>query len=235
MGQDKSKTMANRPDHAPAPLRSERGEIDTFLERARASVAVRGTRGRLIFALDATQSRQPTWDAACELQAEMFQEVAGRLDVQLVHYRGVRECQASRWVSDGRTLASLMSTIECQTGHTQIGKVLAHVRRENERQKVSTLVFVGDAMEEKLDDLCHAAGLLGVPAFIFQEGDDPTAERAFREIARLTHGAYCHFDLGAAHQLTELLRTAAAYAAGGVHALSTSRNADFVKLLQQLK
>ena len=109
------------------------------------------------------------------------------------------------------------------------------MRRENERQKVSTLVFVGDAMEEKLDDLCHAAGLLGVPAFIFQEGDDPTAERAFREIARLTHGAYWHFDLGAAHQLAELLRAAAAYTAGGLQALSTSRNVDVVKLLQQLK
>ena len=30
--------------------------------------------------------------------------------------------------------------------------------------KVQALVFVGDAMEEKLDDLCHAAGELGVPA-----------------------------------------------------------------------
>src|SRR6202011_5711431 len=76
----------------------------------------------------------------------------------------------------------------------------------------------GDAMEENLDDLCHAAGelgLLSVPAFMFQEGDDPVSERAFREIARLTRGAYCRFDPGAAHQLAELLRAAAACAAGG--------------------
>ena len=72
--------------------------------------------------------------------------------------------------------------------------------------KVQALVFVGDAMEEKLDDLCDAAGELGVPAFLFQEGDDPIAEQAFREIARLTRGAYCRFDPGAAHQLAELLR-----------------------------
>jgi hypothetical protein len=78
-------------------------------------------------------------------------------------------------------------------------------------------------------------GSLGVPAFIFQEGDDPSAERAFREIARLTHGAYCHFDPGAAYQLAELLRAAATYAAGGLRALSASRNAGVVKLLQQLK
>ena len=165
-----------------------------------------GLRGRLIFALDATMSRQPTWDTACALQADMFREAAaiGGLDVQLVYYRGLAECRASRWVSQAERLAELMARIDCRGGHTQIGKVLAHARRETEKTKVQALVFVGDAMEEKLDDLCHAAGelgLLGVPAFMFQEGDDPIAEQAFREIARLTRGAYCRFDPGAAHQL----------------------------------
>jgi hypothetical protein len=94
-------------------------------------------------------------------------------------------------------------------------------------------------MEEKLDDLCHAAGelgLLGVPAFTFQEGDDPIVEQAFREIARLTHGAYCRFDPGAAHQLAELLRAVATYAAGGVKALSAAqRSAGAAQLLLQLR
>ena len=91
--------------------------------------------------------------------------------------------------------------------------------------KVQALVYVGDAMEEAIDDLCAAAGqlgLLGVPAFMFQEGYDPIAEQAFREMARLSRGAYCRFDPGAAHELAELLRAAAAYAAGGVKALPTS-------------
>ena len=68
-----------------------------------------------------------------------------------------------------------MAQIDCRGGHTQIGKVLAHARRENEAKKVQALVFVGDAMEEPIDDLCAAAGelgLLGVPAFVFQEGGD---------------------------------------------------------------
>src|SRR5690606_13667619 len=84
-------------------------------------------------------------------------------------------------------------------------------------------VFVGDAMEEPIDDLCAAAGelgLLGVPVFMFQEDAEPVAERAFREIARLSRGAYCRFAPGAAHELAELLRAAAAYAAGGLNALS---------------
>ena len=134
-----------------------------------------------------------------------------------------------------------MERIDCRGGHTQIGKVIAHARRETESTKVQALVFVGDAMEEKLDDLCHAAGelgLLGVPAFMFQEGDDPIAEQAFREIARLTRGAYCRFDPGAAHQLAELLRAAAAYAAGGMRALadlSARRQAGALKLLAQMR
>ena len=203
--------------------------------------AVPGQRGRLIFALDATMSRQPLWDTACKLQADMFREAAaiGGLEVQLVYFRGLAECRASRWVSDARQLAALMEKIDCRGGHTQIGKVLAHTRRETEQRKVQALVMVGDAMEEPIDDLCAVAGalgLLGVPAFVFQEGYDPIAERAFREIARLSKGAYSRFDPGAAHQLAELLRAVAAYAAGGMKALANLKaNATAVKLLEQLR
>jgi len=172
-------------------------------------------RGRLVFALDATMSRQPLWDTACKLQGDMFREAAavGGLDIQLVYYRGLAECRASRFVSDATKLGELMSRIDCRGGNTQIGKVLSHTRHESERRKVQALVFVGDAMEEAVDALCKGAGelgLLGVPAFMFQEGGDPIAEQAFREIARLTRGAYCRFDPGAAGQLRELLRAVAA-------------------------
>ena len=231
-------------DRAPAKA-SNRGEIDAFLARVKSlgPATAPGERGRLIFALDATMSRQPTWDTACRLQADMFREAAaiGGLDVQLVYYRGLTECRASGWVSQADRLADLMSRIDCRGGHTQIGKVIAHARRETEKTKVQALVFVGDAMEEKLDDLCQSAGelgLLGVPAFMFQEGYDPVPEQAFREIARLTRGAYCRFDPGAAHQLGELLRAAAAYAAGGMRALadlSARRDAGAIKLIEQMR
>lgn len=224
---------------------SSRSEIDTFLAQVRGlgPAGHSALRGRLIFALDATMSRQPLWDTACRLQADMFQEAAatGGLDVQLIYYRGLSECRASGWVSDARRLAGLMERIDCRGGHTQIRKILAHARREAEKQKVQALVFVGDAMEEPLDDLCASAGalgLLGVPAFVFQEGHDPIAEQAFREIARLSRGAYCRFGLGAAHELAELLRAVAAYAAGGMKALANLKarqGAGAVKLLEQLK
>jgi hypothetical protein len=228
---------------APAAATSSRSDIDAFVAKVRSlgpAVSV-GQRGRLIFALDATMSRQPTWDTACQLQADMFREAAsvGGLDVQLVYYRGLNECRASSWVSQPERLGALMERIDCRGGHTQIRKVLQHAAGEG-AGKVQALVFVGDAMEEPIDDLCAAAGELGlrsVPAFMFQEGDDAIAERAFREIARLSRGAYCRFSPGAAHQLAELLRAAAAYAAGGRKALadlSARKNAGAVALLKQM-
>ena len=220
-------------------------EIAEFLGRVRAlgPASATGARGRLIFALDATMSRQPTWDSACALQADMFREAAstGGLDIQLVYFRGLGECRASGWVAQSKKLADLMSRIDCRGGHTQIDKVLSHARHEHARQHVQALVFVGDAMEEKIDDLCASAGelgLLGVPVFMFQEGGDPVAEHAYREIARLSRGAYCRFDTGAAHELGELLRAVAAYASGGrkaLAALSARTAGGASKLLAQLK
>src|SRR5581483_11210622 len=193
---------APRDTRGDAATVSSRPEIDAFIARARtlAPPVEAGRRGRLIFALDATMSRQPTWDTACKLQGEMFRETAavGGLDVQLGFFRGLNECRVSRWVSDGAGLGQLMAGITCQGGHTQIRKILNHARAECRNAKVQALVYVGDAMEERIDDLAAGAGelgLLGVPAFVFQEGHDPVAESAFREIARLTRGAYCRFDL----------------------------------------
>ncbi|MBW7965869.1 VWA domain-containing protein [Bradyrhizobium sp. BR 10261] len=200
-------------------------DVAAFVAKARAlSPHAPGAKGRLIFALDATMSRQPTWDMACALQADMFREAAalGSLDIRLVYYRGYNECRATGWISDSSKLATLMSKIDCRGGDTQIGRVLTDARREAVRSGVRAVVFVGDAMEEKVDALCAMAGELGmlkVPVFLFQEGHDAVAEQAYREIARLTGGAWCRFDPGAAAQLRELLRAAAAYAAGGREAL----------------
>ena len=238
-----TKLTRESPNETPATASSS-PEIAAFLDKVRTlgPADTGGGRGRLIFALDATMSRQPTWDSACALQADMFREAAsvGGLDIQLVYFRGRNECRASGWVADSGKLARLMTAIDCRGGQTQIGRVLGHARQEHGRRAVQALVFVGDAMEEGIDDLCATAGelgLLGMRAFMFQEGHDPMAEKAYREIARLTHGAYGRFDAGAAHELGELLRAVAAYAAGGLAALQalSSRQAGGANaLLAQL-
>ncbi len=112
-------------------------------------------RGRLIFALDATASRQPTWDTACQLQADMFREVAtiGGLNVQLVYYRGLCECRSSRWVSQPEQLAGLMERIDCRWARPRSARSLPTLDAKPKLLKVQALVFVGDAMEENPDDL----------------------------------------------------------------------------------
>ncbi len=240
---DKARPLAPRQVKTPAETpaeKSSRSAIDAFLAQAKSIAPAGEGRGRLIMALDATMSRQPTWDAACKLQAEMFEEAGriGGLEIQLVYFRGFGECRASRWVADGHTLSSLMTAIDCRGGQTQIGKVLTHARKETGKKKVAALVYVGDALEEPIDALAQKAGelgLLGTRAFVFQEGRDATVERGFREIARLTGGAYARFDANAAGQLRELLRAAAAFAAGGVKALASHSGAGGKRLLEQLR
>lgn len=225
----KNKTPAaatgNEQDNLPDAGSSE-VEVDAFLDKVKSLAVTQkaGARGRLIFAMDATMSRQPTWDMALGLQAGMFSSVklVGGLDVQLVYFRGFGECQSSKWVKNPESLASLMTQVSCRGGHTQIGRVLSHALNETNDTRVNALVYVGDCMEENIDDLSAVAGelgLLGMPVFLFQEGNDTKAETAFREIARLTGGAYCRFDAGSAAQLRELLSAVAVYAAGGRKAL----------------
>jgi hypothetical protein len=112
---------------------------------------------------------------------------------------------------------------------------------ENRKQRVGALVFVGDAMEENVDRLCQLAGELGlnsVPVFVFHEGDNPIAGRAFQQIAKLSRGAYLRFDLGSAERLKELLAAIAVYAAGGYRALadySRQKGGEVLQLTAQLR
>jgi hypothetical protein len=247
-GTPAAETSATAPGQVPAEARQQPpaqatsdADVADFVRRMKSLAPQTGAgRGRLIFAMDATMSRQPTWDMALALQADMFQAVkaVGGLDVQLVYFRGAGECRASRWVSDPEGLAALMTRVHCAGGYTQIGKVLSHARTESGKKPVNALVYVGDCMEEAIDDLCGRAGelaLLGVPVFLFQEGGDARAEQAFREIARLTKGAYCRFDAGSAAQLKELLSAVAVYAAGGRKALQALSGRGARALLQQLE
>ncbi len=242
--------MSDKKTPAPATkgqspnTRSESGAIADFIRQARAVGGVRasgqGGSGRIVLALDATMSRQPTWDLACSLQAQMFDAVdkSGNLNVQLVYFRGFGECRSSKFVSETDALKSLMTRIDCRGGHTQIGKMLAHTLKETERDRVNALVFIGDAMEEDVDSLADKAGhlgLKGVPVFIFQEGRDPIAEQAFKEIARLSKGAWFRFDSSSAATLASLLSAVAVYATGGLKALEARGRAGDRLLIENLR
>lgn len=234
------KTPATAPKGDVAARRSASAEVQAFIARALSLSSSATGKGRLILALDATMSRQPTWDLACKLQAEMFDAAgkAGSLKVQLVYFRGFGECRASRFVADTAALKDLMVKIDCRGGHTQIGKVLAHALKEAAREKINALVYIGDAMEEEIDDLADKAGKLGlqgVPVFIFQEGPDPVAENAFREVARLSKGAWFRFDRNSAATLAKLMSAVAVYATGGLKALEARGRAEDRLMIEHLR
>jgi hypothetical protein len=205
----------------------------TSLRVAALLAKVQKARARLIFALDCTASREPTWDMAAQLQAQMFEEAVkiSGLEIQLVFYRGNHQCSHTAFTADAAVLAAQMRRIRCEAGATQIARVLRHIRAEHTHQKVDAAILISDACEEAPGDLYDAAAGLGVPCFIFQEGDGVVAhldqhgqiiaahspqkvEHVFRELARLTKGAYGKFDAGGAKQLGELLRAVAVFAVG---------------------
>ncbi len=222
--------MAERDRNLPSQAGTS-GEVQDFLDKLARMPAVHAStgRGRLLFAMDATASREPTWDRACHIQGEMFEATdgLGGLEVQLLYFRGYGECRASRWLDRSDALVRAMTSVRCLGGRTQIGRTLQHAINETGKRKVDAMVLVGDAMEEDVDDLCARAGqlaVLGVPIFAFQEGEDQAATLAFRQFATLTGGAHCRFDSSSASQLKDLLSAVAVFAAGGRKAL-----ADFSK------
>jgi hypothetical protein len=232
-------------DKRQLPTESRSAEVEAFLRDLQRAPQrpPGGGRGRLIFALDATASREPSWDRACRIQGEMFEATAalGGLDVKLVYYRGFNECKASRWMTNAGDLHRVMRAVFCVGGETQIERVLAHALSETKKQRLGALVFVGDAMEENVDRLCQLAGELGlngVPVFVFHEGDSPVAARAFQQIARLSRGAYLRFDRASAGRLRDLLGAIAVYAAGGYRALTAygeKKGGEVLRLTAQLR
>jgi hypothetical protein len=205
--------------------------VDSFLRRVEQTSrgdlerSSSGSTNSLLFALDATASREGTWDLACQVQHEMFEAVgeAGELALQLAFYRGYHELRASKWVIDSRELHRLMSAVRCRSGATQIQRMLDHAYDVSNERPLRTVVFVGDSVEEPIEGILGAAGKLaikGVPVLMFLEGDDGHAEAAFRKVADITHGAFARFDLSSPARLRELLMAAAVFAVSGAEGLA---------------
>ncbi len=231
--------MADTPKTVSTP---NKVAIDQFLAQA-ANLPTTGPtgqgRGRLLVGIDATASRQPTWDQACQVQGDMFGAARGLggLAIQLVFFRSHAEMKRTPWLHDAEALRQRMQGVRCLGGFTQIGRLLRYAHDEHQRNPMAAMVFIGDAVEEDMDALCHQAGqsgLSGLPLFLFQEGGNPQAAACFRQMARLSGGAYAPFDINSPDRLRALLAGVAAFAAGGVAALQTQRSAVAGLLAGQL-
>ena len=198
--------------------------VAALLEKARAA------RARLIFALDATASRQPALrtDAACQLQSEMFAEAGklGRAEIQLVYYRGPNECSHSAWTLDANELARAISRITCEGGHTKIRESPCPCAgRARPRECRGGDLHWRRARRGSIDALRRRRQRTSPILVFISRGRRSTRGQGLQK-ARWTdrRRAYEHFDPGAARKLAELLRAVAAFATGGLTALADLRS-----------
>lgn len=225
-------------------ISKQSASIEAFLEKASRVPAPLDSNsvGKLVFAMDATASREACWDMACQTQADMFSQtsVIGKLQIQLCYYCGYEQFYASEWTQNAPQLQQIMASVRCKSGQTQLKRVIDHTVSLTKSHKINALVFVGDCMEEVIEDVLTSAGQLalkGIPVFLFHEGNNQIAESTFRRIANMTNGAYCKFDQSSADQLRNLLNAVAIFAVGGLNALrsyakhSPSVNNTIVKQL----
>lgn len=220
---------------------TERGnDVSRFLQEVENHPLKTLGDNRLIFALDATASRELTWDLASSLHAELFTAAkSADLSVQLVHFGGFNQFQASSWNSSPEQLLRNMQQVRCLGGMTQIRRVLSHILKEaSADQMVKAAVYIGDMCEEPMAEIVNTAGQLGlrhIPVFVFQEGNERYATEVFRSIAERSGGAHMPFDPGSAAQLSELLKAAVVYATEGFEAMKRLSTPMMKKLLTQLK
>ncbi len=179
--------------------------------------------GRLIFGLDLTGSREPSLEHARIATAAMFDTIKaiGSVAVKLIYYRGLRECRAGVWHSNPSVVCESMLALSCESGETQIARLLGAVLAE--QSSISGVVFIGDHCEDSPGELQRLSQMLGeksVPLFVFHECDDHDkrslkAKPIFKKMAELSGGVYVEFRPDSGVVLRETLATVAAFSVAG--------------------
>jgi hypothetical protein len=184
--------------------------------------------GRLLFGVDLTSSRQPSFNQAQRAMTAMFETIKtiGAIAVKLIYFRGMNECRESKWYDDPRILIESMRRLSCDAGITQIARLLSLAL--SEEGQVSGLVFVGDHCEDGADAVLTLAEKLGqrsMPIFVFHECADDDhasllAKPIFKGMAEVSGGVYVEFKLNSSDVLRELLIGMGAFVTGGCEGLS---------------
>ena len=187
-----------------------------------AAAAPRG-RPRMVFAFDATASREAAWDAARQTTDAIFRALPGQLDVALAVHGGDRLHTFTAFLPDPAALRDKAASIRCEAGQTCLVDVLDRTRGSAD---VRVCLYIGDVFEEDEGAAYAAADALrlrGCRVIVLQDGDDPRSARVFGEIARRTQGALLPFDADAIGKIRELLEAVSVLAVGGVRLLETKK------------
>jgi hypothetical protein len=196
-------------------------------------------RPRLIFAVDATASREQAWAAARQVTDTLVKALPGELDVALAVHGGSRVHTFTAFTNNAATLRDRAAGVTCEAGLTRLLPILsASVRRP----AIRVVVYIGDVFEESLPEgrrLADAMGEQGTKLIVLHDTADPAARRdaeMFWDLARRTGGCVLPFDASASSRLRDLLSAVAVYAVGGEKLLRDRRHAlpGSVTLLKHL-
>ncbi len=178
---------------------------------------------KLLFSMDATASRQGSWDVAQQITSSMFDVIPGGLKIALAHHSGGELGHVTAFRDDPAFFKSEIAKVRCRAGETALCEILEEATKIS---RLSTLIYIGDCFEESLERakaLSEELKEKKVPCFMFIEGRDPMAQSAFNLIAEITGGAVFPFELEAVIHIKEKLDAIAAYAAGGIKMLTAKR------------
>ena len=193
----------------------------TWIEPA-ATDTTAPTRPRLVFAFDATASREPAWATARRVTDALFKALPGELDVALAVHGGSRLHTFTAFTTNANTLRDRAAGIVCEAGHTRL---LAILSESLKRPGVRVITYVGDVFEESLSRgrrLADTMGQHGIRLIVLHDTADRDARRdaeIFLDLARRTGGCVIPFDATAPERLRELLAAVAVYTVGGITGL----------------
>jgi hypothetical protein len=197
------------------------------------------TRPRLIFAVDATASREPAWAAARLVTDALFKALPGELDVALAVHGGSRVRIFTDFTNNPAALRDQAAGVVCQAGMTRLLPIL---EGSVKRTGIRVVVYIGDVFEESVTHgrrLADTMGQRGTKLIVLHDTADPAARRdaeIFWDLAKRTNGCVLPFDANASGRLRDLLSAVAVYAVGGEKLLRERQHAlpGAVALLQHL-
>lgn len=191
-------------------------------------------RPRLVFGVDATASREPTWTSAKQITDRMFDAIPGALDVALAVHGGSQLHTFTEFSADPQAFRAQAARVRCEAGQTQICELL---HRAIEAGGVRVVSYIGDAFEEMPEEafaLADRCKLRGIKVVILADQAGEHALQVFREIAERTGGAVLDFRSGELDLMGEVLEGVAALALGGRKLLASSAKPGAKLLLQHL-
>jgi len=173
---------------------------------------------RLIFAVDATASREPAWTAARQVTDTLVRALPGELKVALAVHGGGRVHTFTQFTSDAATLRDRAAGVTCQAGLTRLLPILATSLKH---QGIRVVIYIGDVFEENITQgrkLADAMGARGTKLIVLHDTAAATARQdaeLFWDLTKRTGGCVVPFDANAPRKLRELLSAVAVYAVGG--------------------